>query len=448
MTAPVGWLATNIGIKKVLIACAAGFTFASMLCGIAQNIEEIVLFRLLQGMFGAALVPLSQSVMLDIYPPERRSWAMSIWGMGVMIGPIMGPTLGGWLTDSYSWRWVFFINLPFGIATVLGLFGFMNDAGPRRKMVFDWFGFVALGIAIGSLQLMLDRGEQLGWFDSSEIVLEGLTSAVAFYFFMAHSLTTTHPFISIAIFRDRNFVIGLMFMFITGMLLLATAALMAPFMQNVMGYPIVDAGWLLGSRGIGMVLAMTVAGRLLAILGPRPLLLVGLTASAVALYYSIDFAPDTQMRTIVWTSMLQGGGLGLMFVPLNTIALGTLPAALRTEGTAIWTLIRNLGSSIGVSVVIANLTNKTITMHARLTESVTPFNQALSDPAAATLDTSTNTGLALLEQLVTQQATVIAYANDFKLMMVVTLLALPLILLIRTNVATAPPDADASLAAH
>jgi MFS transporter, DHA2 family, multidrug resistance protein len=448
MTAPVGWLATNIGIKKVLITCAAGFTLASMLCGIAQNIEQIVLFRLLQGMFGAALVPLSQSVMLDIYPPERRGWAMSIWGMGVMIGPIMGPTLGGWLTDSYSWRWVFFINLPCGIATVLGLLGFMNDSGPRRRAVFDWFGFAVLAIAIGSLQLMLDRGEQLGWFDSNEIVLEGLISVVAFYFFVVHSLTTKHPFIAIGIFRDRNFTIGLMFMFITGVLLLATAALMAPFMENVMGYPIIDAGWLLGSRGIGMVIAMMVAGRLLTIVGTRPLLFVGLIASAISLYYSIDFSPDTQMRTIVWTSMLQGAGLGLMFVPLNTVALGTLPPALRTEGTAIWTLIRNLGSSIGVSVVIANLTNKTITMHARLAESVTPFNQALSDPAAATLDVSSETGLALLEQIMTQQATVIAYANDFKLMMVVTLLALPLILLFRPKGAATPPPADPAYSAH
>jgi MFS transporter, DHA2 family, multidrug resistance protein len=448
MTAPVGWLATNIGIKKVLITCATGFTFASMLCGIAQNIEQIVLFRLLQGMFGAALVPLSQSVMLDIYPPERRGWAMSIWGMGVMIGPIMGPTLGGWLTDSYSWRWVFFINLPFGIATVLGLLAFMNDGGPRRKAVFDWFGFAALGISIGSLQLMLDRGEQLGWFDCNEIVLESLISVIAFYFFLAHSLTTKQPFISIGIFRDRNFTIGLMFMFITGVLLLATAALMAPFMQNVMGYPIIDAGWLLGSRGVGMVIAMLVAGRVLAIAGPRPLLFVGLSASAVSLYHSIDFTADTQMFTIVWTSMLQGAGLGLMFVPLNTVALGTLPPALRTEGTAIWTLIRNLGSSIGVSVVIANLTNKTITMHARLAESLTPFNQALSDPAAATLNVNTDTGLALLEQITTQQATIMAYANDFKLMMVVTLLALPLIFLIRPKIAVTPPAADPAYSAH
>ncbi len=448
MTAPVGWLASNFGIKKVLVVCAAGFTVASMLCGIAQSIEEIVLYRLLQGIFGAALVPLSQAVMLNIYPIERRGWAMSIWGMGVMIGPIMGPTLGGWLTEYYSWRWVFFINLPFGIATVLGLLAFMDETEPRRSSSFDWFGFASLAVAIGSLQLMLDRGEQLGWFDSNEIVLEAIVAATGFYFFVAHSLTVPRPFISVEIFRDRNFVVGLLFMFICGVLLLASAALMAPFLQGVMGYPILDAGWLLGMRGIGMMMAMLVAGRLIMRLGPRALLFVGLACSSISLYYSIDFSPETSVRTIVWTSIVQGIGLGFMFVPLNTVALSTLPPALRTEGTAMWTLIRNLGSSIGVSVVIAQLTNTTIVMHARLAESVTPFNQALADPAAAILDPSTDTGRALLEQLMTQQATIMAYANDFKLMMLMSLAAMPLILLIRTQGAPAPPAAEAAASAH
>ena len=259
-----------------------------MLCGIAQNIEEMVLFRLLQGMFGAALVPLSQSVMMDIYPVERRGYAMSLWGMGVMIGPIMGPTLGGWLTDTYSWRWVFYINLPFGIATVAGLLAFMRESNAGRTLPFDWFGFAALSIAIGSLQLMLDRGQQLGWFDSHEILLEAGVSAVAFYFFVAHTLTTSRPFISVELFIDRNFVIGLMFMFVSGVLLLATAALMAPYLQGVMGYPIFDAGLLLGTRGIGMMVAMLVVGRLISRIDARALLSFGLTCCVVSLYYTID----------------------------------------------------------------------------------------------------------------------------------------------------------------
>jgi DHA2 family multidrug resistance protein len=403
-----------------------------------------VLFRVLQGMFGAALVPLSQAVMLEIYPADRRGWAMSLWGMGVMIGPIMGPTLGGWLTDAYSWRWVFFINLPFGIATAVGLMAFMHQT-PSRRLPFDWFGFATLSIAIGSLQLMLDRGEQLGWFDSEEIVLEAAISAAAFYYFLAHVLTTEHPFVPIQIFKDRNFVIGLAFMFVCGVMLLATAALLANFLQNIMGYPILAAGWLLGTRGIGMALAMPFAGRSINRLGPRLMIAAGLTCNAVSLYYTSGFSPDTHVWTIVWTSMLQGAGLAFLFVPLNTIGLATLPASLRTEGTAMWTLIRNLGSSIGVSVVIANLSNKTIVMHARLAESVTPFNQALADPAAAMLDPSTDTGRQLLEDIMTRQAAIIAYANDFKLMLLMTLLAFPAIFLIRSTSSFAvPPRARAA----
>ena len=433
MTAPVGWLANRFGIKLLLLICVTGFTLASMLCGIAQNIEEMVLFRLLQGTFGAALVPLAQSVMLGIYPPEKRGWAMSLFGMGVMIGPIMGPMLGGWLTEYYSWRWVFYINLPFGIVTVIGLVAFMDDTEGNRTLSFDWLGFAAFGIAIGAFQLLLDRGQQLGWFDSGEIVLLAILSGTALYFFIAHSLTTERPFIAIEIFRDRNFIVGLTFMFVTGILLVASMALMAPLLQGVMGYPILDAGVLLGTRGLGMAITMLIAGPLMARVDGRIILFLGLLFCVVSLYYSIDFTPDTSTRTIVWVSMLQGAGLGFMFVPLNTISLATIPAALRTQGTAMWTLIRNLGSSIGVSIVIANLTNKTIMMRAHLSESLTPFNQAMADPAAAMLDPTTDMGRALLENLITQQATIIAYANDFKLMMWMTLLAFPLVFLIRTS---------------
>ena len=447
MTAPVGWLATRFGITRVLITCATGFTAASMLCGVAQSVEQIVLYRVLQGMFGAALVPLSQSVMLTIYPPERRAWAMSLWGMGVMIGPIMGPALGGWLTENYSWRWVFYINLPFGIATVLGLMALMRDAVGERRVTFDWIGFVTLSIAIGSLQLMLDRGEQLGWFDSGEILVEGLISLAAGYLFIAHTLTSPAPFVQIEIFRDRNFVIGLGYMFVAGILLLASAALLATYLQGVMGYPIVDAGWILGSRGVGMAAAMLLAGRVMSVVGPRLLLLSGLALSAVGLYESIYFSPDTTSSRLVWISIVQGVGLGFLFVPLNTVALASLPQIYRTDGTVMWTLIRNLGSSIGVSIVIANLTNTTVLMRARLVEAVTDFNLGLTDPQAQQINPATETGRALLDALVNQQASIMAYANDFKLMFVMCLLAMPFVFLIRTPqlAASAPPAAAADV---
>src|SRR4051812_2742330 len=256
MTAPVGWVADRFGRKRLFIACVALFTFASLLCAVAQTIEQMVLFRLLQGAGGAALVPLSQTVMMDSYPPEQRTRAMAIWGVGVMLGPIMGPTLGGWLTDNYSWHWVFLINLPIGILTVIGMMIFMEETRIQKNMKFDWFGFIALAIGIGSLQLMLDRGEQLGWFESMEIMVELIVSVSGFYYFFAHSLTTREPFIKFELFRDRYFLGGCLFMVVIGIVLFGTMALMTPFMQNQLGYPITTAGLLLGARGCGTLVAM------------------------------------------------------------------------------------------------------------------------------------------------------------------------------------------------
>ena len=434
MTAPIAWLAERFGRKKLFIVCAAGFTFASVLCGSAQTIEQMVLFRMLQGSFGAALVPLSQAVMLDSYTLAERGSAMAIWGVGVMLGPIMGPTLGGWLTDQYSWHWVFLINLPIGIFTVIGLMIFMDETPTEKSRRFDWFGFVALAIGIGALQIMLDRGEQLGWFSSAEIVCELVISIVGFYFFFAHSLTTDNPFVRFEIFRDRNFVTGLVFMAFVGVALFGTMALVTPFMQNIIGYPVTTAGWLLGTRGIGTLLSMMVISRLLRVIEARWLLLVGLILVAGTLYQMELFTDQTSATTIAATSVIQGVGIGLLFVPLSTIAFLTLGNELRTDGTAMLTLIRNIFSSIGISVMIAELTNTTTVMHARLVENVTPFNDALQMPnVTSTIDMATDAGKALLDTIVTQQAAIIAYANDFKLLLLLALAAMPLVLFVGSS---------------
>ena len=433
MTAPIGWLADRFGRKKLFIVCVAGFTVASFLCALAQNIEEMVLFRLLQGMAGAALVPLSQSVLLDAYSAEERSQAMAIWGVGVMLGPIMGPTLGAWLTDNYSWHWVFLINLPIGVATVAGLFLFMGETNKQEHLRFDWFGFLALAVGIGSLQLLLDRGEQVGWFGASEIWVEAIISAVGFYYFFAHSLTTPEPFVRFEMFKDRNFVSGVVFMVVIGVVLFGTMALITPFMQNLLGYPIQTAGFLLGTRGVGTLLTMMAAPRLMRMIEPRYLILSGLLLTGGTLYHMTGFSLDTTQSTIVYTSILQGVGLGLLFVPITSVAFLTLPEHLRTGGTAITTLVRNIGSSVGISMVIANLTSTTTVMHARIVESVTPFNDALQMPdVAANLNVNSDAGRALLDQIVTQQAAMIAYLNDFKLLMILTLMMVPLVLLIGT----------------
>jgi MFS transporter, DHA2 family, multidrug resistance protein len=446
MTAPMGWLADRFGRKKLFIMCVVGFTVASLLCAVAQNIEEMVLFRLLQGMAGAALVPLSQALLLDVYTPEERSQAMAIWGVGVMLGPIMGPTLGAWLTDNYSWHWVFLINLPIGVLTAFGLMLFMDETKKQESMRFDWFGFIALAIGIGSLQLMLDRGEQVGWFEAREIWIETIISAVGFYYFFAHSLTTPVPFVNFDLFKDRNFVSGVVFMAVIGVVLFGTMALVTPFMQNLLNYPIQTAGYLLGSRGVGTLLTMLAVPRLMKLIETRYLILIGLLLTGGTLYYMTGYSLDVTQETIVLTSIVQGVGLGLLFVPISSVAFATLPGHLRTGGTSILTLMRNIGSSIGISMVIAQLTSGTTAMHARLTEDVTPFNDALQMPdVASMLNIKTDLGRALLDLIVTQQANMIAYLNDFKLLMFLTLGVIPLVMIIGT---AKKPTAAAAGPAH
>ena len=437
MTAPVGWMADRFGRKKLFIICVAGFTIASFLCALAQNIEQIVLFRLLQGMAGAALVPLSQSTLLDAYSVEERGSAMAIWGVGVMLGPIMGPTLGAWLTDNYSWHWVFLINLPIGVITVIGMTLFMEETNKHEHLRFDWFGFVALAIGIGSLQMLLDRGEQVGWFGASEIRIEAIIGVVGFYYFFAHSLTTPEPFVRFELFRDRNFVSGVVFMVVIGVVLFGTMALVTPFMQNLLGFPIQTAGFLLGSRGVGTLLTMMVAPRLMRLIETRYLILLGLLLTGGTLYFFTGFSLDTTQFTIVVSSIAQGVGLGLLFVPITTAAFLTLPGHLRNSGTSILTLVRNIGSSVGISMVIANLTSKTTEMHATITEQVTPFNQPLQMPdVSSILNIHTDLGRALRDMIVTQQAALIAYLNDFKLLMLLTLAVIPLIFIIGTTAKT------------
>ena len=356
MTAPVGWIANRFGRKRIFILCSGGFTVASVLCGLAQDINQMVLFRLLQGVFGAALVPLSQAVMLDTYALHERAKAMSIWGMGVMMGPIMGPSLGAWLTETYSWHWVFFVNLPFGIFTVLGLLVFMDETRKNLELRFDWFGFAALAIGIGSLQIALDRGEQLGWLESNEIIAEFIVSAVGFYYFFAHSFTTAKPFIQFAIFKDRNFVGGCVFMAVMGLVLYSTMALSSPYLQNVIGYPIITAGLLLATRGCGTFVAMMLVGRLMRYIEARTLIVTGLSLTGLSLFYMTGWTDQTGVPEIVTISILQGFGFGLVFVPLSTVAFLTLPNHLRTDGTSMLTLMRNVASSIGISIVIAQLT--------------------------------------------------------------------------------------------
>jgi DHA2 family multidrug resistance protein len=434
MTAPVGWIANRFGRKRIFILCAGGFTIASVMCGLAQDISQMVLFRLLQGVFGAALVPLSQAVMLDAYALHERAKAMAIWGMGVMMGPIMGPSLGAWLTESYSWHWVFFVNLPFGIVTVLGLIVFMDETRKNLELRFDWFGFAALAIGIGSLQLALDRGEQLGWFESNEILAEFIVSGVGFYYFFAHSLTTDRPFIQFSLFKDRNFLGGCVFMTVMGLVLFSTMALSSPYLQNVIGYPIITAGLLLASRGCGTFVAMMLVGRLMRYAEARTLIISGLTLTALSLYDMTGWTDQTGVPEIIVISVIQGFGFGLVFVPLSTVAFLTLPNQLRTDGASMLTLLRNVASSIGISIVIAQLTEGTRRAHAVLVEHISPFNQALQMPdVARMLNLGTDAGRAMADAIVSVQAQIIAFSIDYQMVMIFVICVIPLAIMIGSS---------------
>ncbi len=445
MTSPVGWLSTRYGRKNFFIVCLAGFTLASILCGIAQSLPQMVVFRLLQGVFGAALVPLSQSTLLDLYPIEQRGAAMAMWGMGVMVGPILGPTLGGYLTDVYNWRWVFFINLPFGIAAIAGLVLFLKEDKLPSAITFDWTGFLVLSIGLGALQLMLDRGEQLDWFSSGEILFELLLSVLGLYLFIVHILLADKTFISPRIFADVNFLSGFTVMFAIGMVLLASSALLAPYLQVMGGYPVRQAGLLMVPRGLGTMLAMVVAGRLTSRSDPRLLMLFGISCLAFSFWEMAQWTPAVAVSTLTWVTAVQGFGLGFVFIPLQVMAFATLPAQFRTDGTALFSLVRNVGSAVGVSVTSFMLAQNTQIMHAQLSELLTPFNRMMQTGGAYLMwNSATSGGLFALNGQVTRQAQAIAYSDDFMLMFWVSLPTALLLLLMRRpkTPAAAAPDAS------
>jgi len=430
MTPLSGWLAGRFGRKRVFLFSVVGFTVASALCGLAQSLPEIILARLLQGLCGAALIPMSQAVLLDINPPAQHARAMAIWVMGVTIGPILGPALGGWLTENYNWRWVFYINVPFGILSFLGILAFMPET-QLRKSRFDFFGFAALSLAVGSLQLMLDRGQLKDWFNSTEIWIEAVIAGVSLYLFIVHMVTTTKaPFVSPALFKDRNFLTGNVFIFVVGVVLFATLALLPPLLQGLMNYSVVLTGLVTAPRGIGTLVAMFIVSRLIGKVDSRVIIAAGFGLTGFSLWQMTGFYLQMDSAAVVWSGFVQGLGTGCVFVPLAAITFATLSPKFRNEGTAVFSLIRNLGSSIGISVVETLLTRHTQMMHSRLAEQVTPYSDFMHAQPLGAL--SSAAGLAALNRGVSEQAAMIAYNNDFKMMMLLSLCAIPLVFLLRS----------------
>jgi DHA2 family multidrug resistance protein len=441
MTPPSGFLANRFGRKRVLMVAIAGFVAASVLCGIAQSLPEIVAFRLLQGFFGAALVPIAQSILLDIYTPEERGSAMALFGVSVMVGPVLGPVIGGYLTDQFSWRWVFYINVPVGALAFAGISIFMKETKFSASARMDWLGFGSLSVAIAAMQVFLDRGAQLDWFSSFEILVEATVAVSALYIFLVHTFTAAHSFVNPKLFLDRNFSVGMLFIFIVGVTYLASMALLTPYLQTLMGYPVVTAGLVMGPRGLGTMACMFLVGNLIGKVDTRLLLVVGWLLTAWAMYDMTSWNPNVSQWTITVTGFVQGAGLGFLFVPLTTVTFATLAPEQRADGTGLYNLSRNIGSSIGISIVSYLLTRNQQINHATISTHVTPVNRAFGNSMVLhAWSPWTAGGRAALDQVIQMQAAIISYINDFKLMMILSLAAIPLVLLLRRAPATTDSD--------
>jgi DHA2 family multidrug resistance protein len=426
-----GWLADKIGRKRLLVIAVICFTIASFLCAIAQSLTEMVAFRALQGISGAFLVPLSQATLFDIYPREKHSQAMALFGGGIMIGPILGPLLGGWLTDSFDWRWVFLVNLPVGAIATLMLLRFMpkTELNPRK---FDLFGFALIGVGLGALQLMLDRGQQLDWFQSSEILVELGITVAAFWMFIIHIITAPDPLFERGMFKDRNFATGMIFMAVTGVLLLAGLALLPPLLQRLYGYSVLQSGELTMPRGVGTLISMVTVGRLSQKVDLRILVALGMALMGASLYIMTGFSLVQGTRPVIISGIVQGLGLGMLFVTVQALAFTTLEARLRTAAASLLNLSRNIGGSVGISIVTAQLTRNLQVSHADIGAHITDQNApSMVSPMMEQFGLPAQSVLAMIDAEVNRQAAFIAYLDDFKLMMWITFAAIPLVLLLK-----------------
>jgi DHA2 family multidrug resistance protein len=437
-----GWLTDRHSLKRLFLVAVAGFTAASLWCGLSGSLVEIVAARLLQGLFGAALVPLSQSVLLEVYPPEQRGQAMAMWGVGVMVGPILGPTIGGWLTDNYDWRWVFLINLPIGALAFYGIARYIPGAPARRSLRFDVFGFASLSVFIGGLQMLLDRGQGNDWFNSPESWVEALGALLALALFIAHTACTPagDSFLDYRLLRNRNFITGLFLIFVVGMVLFATRALLPTMLASLMGYPIGTIGLLTAPSGLGTMLAMLLLGRYVARLDLRWVLIAGFAVTGYSLWEICGYTLVLSQSDILWPGVWQGVGLGLVFVSLSNATFSTLEPGMFPQGTSLFSLVRNLGSSIGISAVQTLLVRNAAAAHAGLAA-----DAHLAEWTAMQAGVPPGPEeLAVLNAEVDRQAQMIGYLGDFRLLAAITLAVIPLLLLIQQGKERGPagPVAD------
>ena len=424
-----GWLSDRLGSRNLFLIAVGGFVIASMLCGIATSLPEMVLFRVIQGITAAFINPLSQTAMLDINPPERAAKAMGVWGMGVMVGPIMGPVIGGFLTENYNWRWVFYVNVPVGILTFAVLW-FLLPSRPRARRTFDFAGFAYVGVAVAAFQLMLDRGQTEDWFDSWEIIVEAMVAAAAAWLAVVHLATARRPLFDRALFGNRNLVMGMLFMVVIGISTMAPMALLPPMLQQLFGYPVIDTGMMMAPRGVGVLFTMWLGGQVMGKVDTRILIITGLILFAGSLWIMAGFSLEMDWRPVVASGFVQGLGMGLVFMPLNALAFATLENQYRTEGASLLNLMRSIGQSAGISMVTVLLARNIQVSHADIGSHVTDATMQGVGLVGGVPGLGAS-AMSSVDAMVNQQAAMIAYVNDFYLMAWISVAVVPLVFLLR-----------------
>jgi DHA2 family multidrug resistance protein len=435
VTPMTGWLVSRFGTKRVVVCSIAGFTATTLLCGMAQSLEMLVLWRIAQGAAGAPVVPLSQAILFDTFPRHQQTMVMSIFGMTVAVAPVLGPVLGGWLAEMYSWRWSFYMLVPVGICATIGMGLTLPSDTRLTRIRFDWTGFLALAVALCSVQLVLARGVRLDWFNSTEIVIECLIAAIAFYIFLVHSLGAKAPFLNLKLLTDRNYAIGLALVTIYGMLNFTPMVLLPPLLQQHVGFSDALVGQVIGSRGIGMTIGFMTAG-FMARIDPRLSMAFGFGLQTVAGLWMMTFDLNVTMDILVLNSAVQGFAVGVVWVPITVVAFGTLDAKHFAEASSIFHLLRNIGSSFFISISIAEIVRTTGANYSRMTEMITPYNHALTMPGTGAWTFDTVPGLARVAKEIGRQAAMIGYLNAFMMYTATSALAVVFVLMIRR---TKPP---------
>jgi MFS transporter, DHA2 family, multidrug resistance protein len=431
VTPMTGWLVSRFGSKRVMVWSVACFTLATLLCGMAQSLETLVLWRVLQGGAGAPVIPLSQSILFATFPRRQHSMVMSIFGMAVAVAPVFGPVYGGYLAEAYSWRWSFYMLVPIGIAATIGMAWTLPSDTELTKVRFDWTGFIALATALAAIQLVLARGVRLDWFDSTEIVIECLIAGIAFYVFLVHSLGARDPFVNLKLLTDRNYAIGLALVTIYGMLNFTPMVLLPPLLQQQAGYPDALVGQVIGSRGVGMLVGFMMAG-FMNRLDPRLTMALGFGLQTVAGLWMLTFDLNVTMELLVVNSMIQGFAVGVVWVPITAVAFGTLDAKHYAEASAIFHLLRNIGSSFFISLSIAEIVRTSGANYSRMTEMISPYNRALMTPGMnGAWNFDTVPGLAKVAKEIARQSMMIGYLNAFTMYTVTSGLAVLFVLMVR-----------------